>query len=73
MGKIENEKYTSEDDRNSQVRSIINQLNADRPSSEKSREVVLRADGTKAVRVVKKRKVMVTNEDKARRARKKFV
>lgn len=73
MGKIENEKYTSEEDRNSQVRSIINQLNADRPSSEKSREVVLRADGTKAVRVVKKRKVMVTNEDKARRARKKFV
>lgn len=73
MGKIEDEKYTSEADRNSQVRSIISQLNAERPSSEKSREVVLRADGTKAVRVVKKRKVMVTNEEKARRARKKFV
>ena len=73
MGKIEDDKYTSAEDKNSQVRSIINQLNSDRPSSEKSREVVVRADGTKAVRVVKKRKVMVTNEEKARRGRRKFV
>lgn len=73
MGKIEDEKYTSREDRDSQVRNIINQLNADRPSSEKSREVVVRADGTKAIRVVKKRKVMVSNDEKARRARRSFV
>ena len=73
MGKIEDEKYTSQEDRDSQVRNIINQLNSERPSHEKSREVVMRADGTKAVRVVKKRKVMVSNDEKARRSRRSFV
>ena len=34
MGKKEDEKYTSESDRDSQVRSIINQLNAEHPSRE---------------------------------------
>lgn len=66
-------KYTREGDDNSQVRNIINQLNNDKPSREKSREVVVRADGTKVIRVTKKRKVMVSNEEKNRRSRKKFL
>lgn len=73
MGKKEDEKYTSESDRDSQVRSIINQLNAEHPSREKRREVVVRADGTKAVRVVKKRKVMVTRDEKRKRERRQVV
>ncbi len=44
------------------VRSIIRQLNEDTPAQEKSREVVVRPDGTKMVRVTKKRKTMVTKE-----------
>ncbi len=73
MGKIENEKYTSEADRVSQVRNIINQLNSDRPSHEKSREVVVRPDGTKCVRVVKKRRVVKSQEEQNKRARRGFV
>lgn len=57
----------------SQVRSIIKQLNEERPSKEKSREVVVRADGTKAIRVVKKRKVMISGEEKSRKAKKRFL
>ena len=73
MGKLENEKYTSDADRVSQVRNIINQLNSERPSREKSREVVVRADGTKCVRVVKKRRVVKSQEDQNKRARRSFV
>ena len=73
MGKLENEKYTSDADRVSQVRNIINQLNSDRPSHEKSREVVVRPDGTKCVRVVKKRRVVKSQEEKNKRARRNFV
>lgn len=73
MSKIEDEKYTREGDDDSQVRSIINQLNSDRPSKEKSREVVVRPDGTKVVRVTKKRKVMITSEEKKHRARRQFL
>ncbi len=73
MGKTEDNKYTSDKDRYSQVRNIISQLNSDRPSHEKKREVVVRADGTKAVRVVKKRKVMITSEERNRRSRRHFV
>ncbi len=73
MGSKEDSRYTNEKDRNSQVRNIISQLNAERPSHEKSREVVMRADGTKAVRVVKKRKVMVSRDEKNRRGRRSFV
>ena len=72
MSKIEDDKYTREGD-DSQVRNIINQLNNDRPSKEKKREVVVRPDGTKVVRVTKKRKVMVTNEEKKVRARRQFL
>lgn len=73
MGKIEDEKYTSQEDRNSEVRNIINQLHADRPAQEKSREVVMRSDGTKAVRVVKKRRVVVSGEEKSKRSMRTFV
>lgn len=67
------DKYTREEDDASQVRNIINQLNHDKPSKEKSREVVVRPDGTKVVRVTKKRKMMVSNEEKSRKSRKKFL
>ena len=73
MRNTNEDKYTRDGDDNSQVRNIINQLNNDKPSREKSREVVVRADGTKVIRVTKKRKVMVTNEEKHRRSRKKFI
>ncbi|MBQ4593584.1 MAG: hypothetical protein IJA81_03015 [Akkermansia sp.] len=73
MSNNNEDKYTREGDDNSQVRNIINQLNNDKPSREKSREVVVRADGTKVIRVTKKRKVMVTSEEKNRRSRKKFL
>ncbi len=72
MRNTNEDKYTREGDDNSQVRNIINQLNNDKPSREKSREVVVRADGTKVIRVTKKRKVMVSNDEKHRRSRKKF-
>ena len=70
MRNTNEDKYTREGDDNSQVRNIINQLNNDKPSREKSREVVVRADGTKVIRVTKKRKVMVSNDEKHRRSRK---
>ena len=73
MGQSQDDKYTSREDRESQVRSIINQLNEDAPSRVKSREVVLRPDGTRAIRVVKKRRRLVTNEEKQRRSRRSFV
>ena len=70
MSTKEDDKYTREGDDTSQVRSIINLLNGEKPSTERSREVVVRPDGTKVVRVTKKRRVMVTKADKNRRARK---
>lgn len=56
-----------------QVRSIIKQLNEDKPSTERRREVVVRADGTKVVRVTKKRKVMMSSVEKQHRSRRRFV
>ncbi len=50
----------------SQVRSIIRQLNEDSPSKEKGREVVVRPDGSKMVRVTKKRRMLITKEEKSR-------
>lgn len=64
------EKYEEEEESLTQVRSIIKQLNEDKPSKERRREVVVRADGTKVVRVTKKRKVMLSARDKQRRGRK---
>lgn len=67
------DRYSRESDDDSQVRSIIRQLNEEKPSKEKSREVVVRPDGTKVVRVVKKRKILMTNEEKNRRSRRVFM
>lgn len=64
-----NDKYTMEGDDMSQVRTIIKRLNEEAPSKEKSREVVVRADGTKVIRVTKKRRVMVTDREKRVRTR----
>ncbi len=57
----------------SQVRNIIRQLNEDAPGKEKGREVVVRPDGSKMVRVTKKRKMMVTREEKNRSGRRLFM
>ncbi len=53
----------------SQVRSIIRQLNEDAPSKEKGREVVVRPDGSKVVRVTKKRRTLISKEEKSRGSR----
>lgn len=63
------DKYAEEEENLTQVRSIIKQLNEDKPSKERRREVVVRADGTKVVRVTKKRKVMLSARDKRRISR----
>ncbi|MBR5878516.1 MAG: hypothetical protein IKY91_03110 [Akkermansia sp.] len=63
------DKYASDEESLTQVRSIIKQLNEDKPATEKNREVVVRADGTKVVRVTKKRRVMMTAADHRRRSR----
>ena len=70
MDKHKDDKYSDEP---TQVRSIIKQLNEDKPSKVKSREVVIRADGTKVIRVTKKRRVMLTENDKSRKSRKHFL
>ncbi|MBR5889164.1 MAG: hypothetical protein IKY92_03890 [Akkermansia sp.] len=69
----QNERITEEEENLTQVRSIIKQLNEDKPSRERHREVVVRADGTKVVRVTKKRKVMISSHEKKRRGRKNFI
>lgn len=58
---------------NSHVRGIIQQLNQEKPSKEKSREVVVRPDGTKVIRVRKKRRVLVSESDKRKSGRKAFM
>ena len=68
MAEVE-DKYADDEENLSQVRSIIKHLNEDKPSAVRSREVVVRADGTKVVRVTKKRKVMLTSADKRRKLR----
>lgn len=67
------DKYNDSEGAKTQVRSIINQLNEDRPSKEKSREVVVREDGTKVIRVTKKRRVAVSEQEKNRRSRRTMV
>lgn len=73
MNEDKDDKYADEEEGMTQVRSIIKQLNEDKPSKEKSREVVIRADGTKVVRVVKKRRIMVSEKDKRRKGRRQFL
>lgn len=55
-----------------QVRNIIKQLN-EKPAQERKREVVTRPDGTKVIRVTKRRKRMLTEMDKQKRGRKSFM
>lgn len=57
----------------SHVRGIIQQLNDEKPSKEKSREVVVRPDGTKVIRVTKKRRVMVSEAEKKKAGRRSFM
>ena len=63
------EKYGDNEEQLTQVRSIIKHLNEDKPAQERAREVVVRADGSKVVRVTKKRRVMMTSADVRRRSR----
>ena len=67
------DKYEEEEENLTQVRSIIKQLNEDKPAQERRREVVVRADGSKVIRVTKKRKVMLSARDKQRIGRRYFV
>lgn len=62
-----------EEGENSHVRGIIRQLNEEKPSKEKSREVVVRPDGTKVIRVTKKRRVLVSDEQKRKAGRRSFL
>lgn len=57
----------------SHVRGIIQQLNDEKPSKEKSREVVVRPDGTKVIRVTKKRRVLVSDAEKQKAGRRSFL
>lgn len=57
----------------SHVRGIIQQMNEGKPSKEKSREVVVRPDGTKVVRVTKKRRVLVSDAEKRKAGRRSFM
>lgn len=57
----------------SHVRGIIQQINDEKPSKEKSREVVIRPDGTKVVRVTKKRRVLVSEAEKRKAGRRSFM
>ncbi len=71
MGKYDDRYNDGEGE--TQVRSIINRLNEDHPSKEKMREVVTRPDGTKVIRVTKKRRVLVSEQEKDRRGRHSFM
>ena len=64
------DKYGEEEENLTQVRSIIKHLNEEKPAQERAREVVVRADGSKVVRVTKKRRVMMSSADVRRRNRK---
>lgn len=66
------DRYAGNEEELTQVRSIIKKLNEEKPSTERKREVVVRADGTKVVRVTKKRKVMMSAVEKGRRRRKHY-
>ncbi len=65
--------FDEEPESDSQVRSIIRQLNEDIPGKEKEREVVVRPDGSKVLRVTKKRRTMVSKEEKSRHGRRLFM
>ena len=68
----QNDKYEGDED-TTQVRSIIRRINEEKPSQTSKREVVVRPDGTKAIRVTKKRRVLMTEKELRSRSRKHFV
>lgn len=55
------------------VRSIVQQINDSKPSHSTKREVVVREDGTKVVRVTRKRRVLMTEREIRHRSRKQVV
>lgn len=67
------DKYDREDESQTQVRDIIRRINEEKPSQAKRREVVVRPDGTKVIRVTKKRRVLMTEKDIRKRSRKHLV
>lgn len=68
------DKYADEEEENlTQVRSIIKHLHEDTPAKESKREVVVRPDGSKVVRVTKKRRMVVSKREKQRRGRRQFL
>ena len=67
------EKYAGDEENLTQVRSIIKQLNEEKPATEKNREVVVRADGSRVVRVTRKRRVLLTSADHKRHSRHQLV
>lgn len=67
------DKYDREDEDQTQVRNIIRQINEEKPSQAKKREVVVRPDGTKVIRVTKKRRVLMTEKEIRKRSRKHLV
>ncbi len=62
-----------EDDNLTQIRSIIQQINGETASRTKKREVVVRADGSKVVKVTKKRRVLMTEKEIKHRNRRHIV
>ncbi len=66
-----NDKYNQEE--KAQVRDIINKLHEEKPGQESNREVVTREDGSKVVRVTRKRRVLITEKDKRRHSRRIFL
>lgn len=66
-------KEAGEEASSTHVRGIIQQINDEKPSKEKKREVVVRPDGTKVVRVTKKRRVLVSESEKNKAGRRSFM
>ncbi len=66
------DKYEDEEEL-TQVRSIIRQINEEKPSHTKKREVVVRPDGSKVIRVTKKRRALMTEKEIKHRSRKHVV
>lgn len=66
-------KYDNEEENLTQVRNIIRQINEEKPSHATKREVVVRPDGTKVVRVTKKRRVLMSEKELRQRSRKHLV
>lgn len=68
MSRLEDRYKDTEIEHTSQIRSIIGKINEEKPSQEKSRELKQRSDGSKEVRVVRRRRVTISEKDKRKRA-----